>query len=401
MGVCQELFWALAQAVVGSSDARVDDNDGGGNGNYQLAILLKTAILLHSKTFNLSKNRTIKTEAQLRQAAKELLEADALLRWRWKAFELKRERDADALLELNVDGRRLVFDVEFKLTPSAREVERLGTRGGTRPGLLIAPSISEVLVDHCRERGLSCVDLNGRQWIRAEGVLVDRKPLERRYRPQLLPPDVFQPKSSRLVRALLSQPDRRWSQGELGERTGLSRGLVSRLVRHLVNEGFVAQDNRVFRVLRTDALLDAWAARDQWAKRTTVRQYSLLESDVETIARKLVKTVPTDETVVFTQWFAANLRHPYTIPPLVSAYVARFPAEQIERELRARPVADGGTLWLVVPKDDGVFRETQRVGDFTLACDAQIYLDLLRAGLRGPEQAKALREWEGFGRMNA
>jgi hypothetical protein len=64
-------------------------------------------------------------------------------------------------------------------------------------------------------------------------------------------------------------------------------------------------------------------------------------------------------------------------------------------------VADGGTLWLVVPKDDGVFRETQRVGEFTLACDAQIYLDLLRAGLRGPEQAKALREWEGFSRGNA
>lgn len=371
-------------------------------GDSRLAILLKIASLLLSKTFDLSKHKTISTEAQLRQAAKEALEADALLRWRWKAFELKRERGADALLELNVDGRRLVFEVEFKLTPSAREVERLAQRSGTRPGLLIAPSLSEVLVEHCRERGLSCVDLNGRQWIRAEGVLVDRKPSEdRRYRPPLLPPDVFQPKSSRLVRTLLSQSERTWSQGELGERTGLSPGLVSRLVRHLVNEGFVAQDNRALRVARTDALLDAWAARDDWAKRTTVRQYSLLESDVETVAHKLVKNFPAGETLVFTQWFAANLRHPYTIPPLVSAYVARFPAEPIVRELRARPVSDGGTLWLVAPKDDGVFRETQRVGDFTLACDAQIYLDLLHAGLRAPEQAKALREWEGFGRVNA
>lgn len=360
------------------------------------------ASLLLSKTFDLSKHKTISTEAQLRQAAKEALEADALLRWRWKAFELKRERGADALLELNVDGRRLVFEVEFKLTPSAREVERLAERGGTRPGLLIAPSLSEVLVEHCRERGLSCVDLNGRQWIRVEGVLVDRKPsVDRRYRPALLPPDVFQPKSSRLVRALLSQPDRTWSQGELGERTGLSPGLVSRLVRHLVNEGFVTQDNRVLRLSRTAALLDAWAARDDWAKRTTVRQYSLLESELEAVARKLVRSFPAGETLVFTQWFAANLRHPYTIPPVVSAYVARFPNEQAERELRARQVADGGTLWLVAPKDDGVFRETQRVGEFTLACDAQIYLDLLRAGWRGPEQAKALREWEGFGKVKA
>ena len=374
----------------------------GWNGDFPLAFVLKSTIVLLSKTFALSKHIAIRTEAQLRQAAKKTLEADALLHWRWKRFELKRERGAEALLEVNVDGRRLVFEVEFKLTPSAREVERLAERGGPRPGLLIAPSLSEVLVQHCRERGLSCVDLNGRQWLRAEGLLVDRKPTgDRRYRPPLLTPDFFQPKSSRLVRALLSQPDRTWTQGELGERTGLSLGMVSRLVRHLANEGFVAQENRTLRVSRREALLDAWAERDAWAKRTTVRQYSLLDSDVETIARKLVRGLPADATPVFTQWFAANLRHPYTAPPLVSAYVALFPGEPVERELRARLVADGGTLWLVAPKDDGVFRETQRVGDFTLACDAQIYLDLQRAGWRGPEQAKALREWSGFGSVNA
>ena len=32
----------------------------------------------------------------------------------------------------------------------------------------------------------------------------------------------------------------------------------------------------------------------------------------------------------------------------------------------------------------------------TLVTDAQIYLDLKRTGLRGPEAAAALREWEGF-----
>jgi DNA-binding HxlR family transcriptional regulator len=281
-------------------------------------------------------------------------------------------------------------------------VGRLAGRGGTRHGLLVAPSLSEMLVEHCREHGLSCMDLNGRQWIRADGVLVDRRPsAERRYRPSLLPPDVFQPKSSRLVRALLSRPDHTWSHGELRGRTGLSPGMVSRLMRHLVSEGFVTQDKRALRVSRGEALMEAWAARDDWGKRTTVRQYSLMESDPEAVARQLVKGFPTGETPVFTQWFASNLRHPYTIPPVVSAYVARFPGEPFERTLRARQVGDGGTLWLVVPKDDGVFRETQRVGDFTLACDAQIYLDLLHAGLRGPEQAAALRQWKGFGRVNA
>ncbi len=44
----------------------------------QPVTLLTTMILLLSKTFDLRKQETIKTEAQLRQAAKEALEADML-----------------------------------------------------------------------------------------------------------------------------------------------------------------------------------------------------------------------------------------------------------------------------------------------------------------------------------
>lgn len=350
----------------------------------------------------MSKNKTITTEAQLREAATEALGQDKVLRWRWKAFEPRPERRLDALLELILNRRRLVFEVEFKLTPSSRTVEWLANRAGQRPKLLVAPSLSEVLVQHCRTHGISCLDLNGRQWIRAEGLVVDRRTSEpRRFRPALLPPDPFQPKSSRLVRALLAQRERRWSQRGLRDRTGLSPGLVSRLVRHLDNEGLLAQDERALWLKQADGLLDQWARVDDWGKRTTVRQYSLLVADLEEIARSLLKTYPQSDRLVFTQWFAANLRHPYTTPPLVSAYVPSFPGEIFERRLRARQVTDGGALWLVVPADDGVFRETQQVGDFTLACDAQIYLDLLHVGLRGPDQARALREWEGFGRCAA
>ena len=345
----------------------------------------------------MSKQTTIRTDAQLRQAIKESLEQDNRLRWHWRAAGPTKEAGTRTLLELDVDGRQVLFQVEFKLSPSVKEVGQLAARKDLKHGLLIAPSLSEVLVNHCRERGLSCLDLNGRQWIRADGIVVDRQAaVSKRFRPFLKPPGVFQPKSSRLVRALLSQPDRAWSQSELKSRTGLSPGLISRLVRHLANEGLLEQEGRLLNIARADLLLDAWAAKDDWAARTTVRQYSLLESDIETVARRLVRVFPPDEELVFTQWFAANLRHPYTVPPVASAYVGDFPTAEIERSLGARHVDSGGTLWLVVPNDDGVFRETQKVGEFTLACDAQIYLDLLDSGLRGSEQAKALREWAGF-----
>jgi hypothetical protein len=349
----------------------------------------------------MSKQNTITTEAQLREAVRALWAQDTALNWRWKKWQPRRERGIDAIGELVLDKRRITFAVEFKLNLAARDVEFLAKQKRPHPLLLIAPNISETLAQLCRERGLSCADLNGRLWLRTKGLLVERDAKQTRFRPAVAEPDVFSVKGSRLVRTLLSHRDREWSHKELVERTGLSKGLVSRLSRHLIEQGLLAQKERTLQVKQREALLDAWAAQDDWRKRTTLHQYSLLESDLETIARHLLQTFPAGESLVFTQWFAANLRHPYTIAPVVSAYVTKFPDERIERELGARRVTDGGTLWLIAPKDDGIFRETQKVGEFTLACDAQIYLDLVRAGLRGPEQAQALREWSGFGRIKA
>jgi len=346
----------------------------------------------------MSKLNTITTELQLREAIRQQWAEEKAFHWRWKEWEPQRGHGIDALGELILDNRRSFFAVEFKLNPSARDVEFLSRKTHRYPVLLIAPKISESLARLCQEKGLSCADLNGRLWLRGDGLLIDREAKETCFRPPVFVPDPFSIKSSRLVRTLLSHGGRKWTHKELVERTGLSKGLVSRLARHMVAQGLLTQNGRELGVGQRDALLDAWAKEDDWAKRTSVQQYSLLESDLETIAKNLASVFPSNEPLAFTQWFAANFRRPYTVPPVVTAYVGRFPGESVERELRARRVSDGGILWLAVPKDDGVFRETQRVGELTLVCDAQIYLDLLHAGLRGPEQAKELRSWEKFGR---
>jgi hypothetical protein len=262
--------------------------------------------------------------------------------------------------------------------------------------LLIAPRISDTLARLCRERGLSCADLNGRLWLRAEGVLIEREAKLARYRPATAEPDAFSGKSARLARTLLSHGDREWTHKELVERTGLSKGLVSRLAQHLVGQGLLTQRERALQVKQRDALLDAWAARDDWRKRTTVHQYSLLVSEPREIAVRL-KDFLGDAPHAFTQWMAGWLRHPYTLPPVVTAYVSHFPeASKLEKQLLARRVEDGGRLWLVVPNDEGLLRETQTVAGFTLAADVQIYLDLIRAGQRGDEQAAELRKWPDF-----
>ena len=90
------------------------------------------------------------------------------------------------------------------------------------------------------------------------------------------------------------------------------------------------------------------------------------------------------------------MRHPHTEPVVVSACIARLPDDSVLDAIGLRPVSDAGKVWLHVPDDEGVFLETQTLNELPLVSDAQIYLDLLKTGLRGPEQAAALRNWEGF-----
>ncbi len=342
----------------------------------------------------MSEQATIKSQGQLLAAARRLLAADTELRWRWEDGRSGHDRGVG--VELALDGRRITFGVEFRLNPTARDVELLAEQEQLRPLLIIAPRISDALARLCRENGLNCADLNGRLWLRTEGVLVEREPKQARYRAATQEPNLFAGKSSRLVRALLSHYAREWTHKDLVERTGLSKGLVTRLTQHLLKEGLVSQRDRALKVTRRDALLDGWVSRDEWRKRTTVQQYSLLVQEPIEIATRL-RDFLGDEPHAFTQWIGGWLRHPHTVPPVVTAYVREFPeALKLEKRLLARQVEEGGRLWLVVPNDEGVLRETQTAEGFTLAADVQIYLDLIRAGQRGDEQAAELRKWPDF-----
>lgn len=125
-------------------------------------------------------------------------------------------------------------------------------------------------------------------------------------------------------------------------------------------------------------------------------QYASLDPNPEKMAEKLMKSTSCE--LAFTQWFAANLRYPYTQSGICSAYCARTLNKEELALADFHEVATGGSLWLIIPREQGVFQCKQKVRGFPLVSDVQIYLDLLQVGLRGPDQAEVLRNWEGFGR---
>ncbi len=299
---------------------------------------------------------------------------------------------------LDLDGWRVPFDLQAHVHYHALDLERLA--GQKEPAtLLLVPELTDRFLEKCRQAGLSVIDLNGRTWIRGKGLYIERPPQPgRNYRNANKPRNVFEGKSARIIRALLSCRDRKWTQAELIRHTGASQGLVSRVTSHLVEEGYVIKpQDRFYQVGSTLDLLDAWVAADSLKDRTTCVRITGLETDPWFWADRLeVWAQERSVDLAFTQWTAAWERHGYTEPALCSAYVSEFPNADQLSEWGAREVTEAGALWLFNPSDKGVFLETQRPLNRLLVSDAQIFIDLQKTGLRGPEAAKALRDWEGF-----
>lgn len=352
------------------------------------------------KVFNSSKGAVIRHESELARHFHEFLRDDTELHWKVEPV-MRSHADGGRFdrLEIEFDGTNFEFLPFYELRPSLKWLQSLAMRDTPLRPLVIAPELSTRSVTACKELGLSAIDLNGRTWLRAPGLLVDRRPFPgRAFSYELEPRNIFAGKSARIVRCLLTDVDRIWTQSEIIPRTKVSSGLVSRIVQHLINQGFAEKTSaREFRLRDWDGLIEDWVRTDRFAKRSHTASYAGFFGPPQALAALLEKWAESEKVpLAFTQWSAAWARHPYTEPVVCSAYVARLPEAATLEKLGLRPVTEGGKVWLHIPDDEGILFETQRRGCLTLVTDAQIYLDLQRTGLRGPEAAMALRKWEGF-----
>lgn len=358
-----------------------------------IAFLLIRLFLLTSKNMTTGNTPLIRYEAELAHEFARLVAQDARLH-ELKIGPIGQKSD----LSLQIDGAQHHFELKYLLTPTVGDIPTPNPNSPRHP-LLVVPKLTDSLLDACRKKQVSVADLNGRIYLRGPNLLVALSPLpNRRFRFELEPRNVFVGKSLRIVRSLLSDPKRNWRQADLVERTGATSGLVSRIVTHLTRQGLLKKiDARRFHVGSPLALLDAWAQADDFGRRATTRRYAAFEADSQKLAENIRDALTQSGLhFAFTQWIAAWARHPHTQPPVVSLYVPHLPSNEVLEGLGLRPVGDAGRVWFHLPADEGVFRETRTVQFLPLVSDAQIYIDLLNTGLRGPEQAQDLREWSDF-----
>jgi len=312
---------------------------------------------------------------------------------------------ADGIFKVSIGGQEWTFIVEVKSKAFPEIVRTAILQVGhylalipqkTRKyAIIVAPFISEESARLCSEAGMGCVDLCGNARLAFGSVYIETRSADNPFREKREQRSIFSPRAARVLRVLLQGPLRSWKVTELAAVAQVSLGHVSSVRRQLLAQEWAADRPEGLLVTKPKAVLDAWSRSDVWEKRTETREYSTpLSGDLPGLARQIQKDLG---DVAFTQWFAGWVRQPYTQPPVVTAYVRKFPEESvISEKWLARRVSDGGRLRLVVPGDEGVFFATQTVQGFNVVCDVQIYLDLLHAGQRGDEAAAELRNDKNF-----
>jgi hypothetical protein len=257
-------------------------------------------------------------------------------------------------------------------------------------GILIAPYIGAVSMQVCREVGVGCVDLSGNAFLSFGNAFIERsgKP---NFFPEVRPlKSLFSPKSSRVLRALVSDPFKRWHVEELSRAVGISLGLASKAKQALLSQEWIKEEGRRFFLLKPDAVLEEWVRNYTYKKNRLSSFYSeLAEQSIETAVKEECEKRGFRYGLAL--FSGARRIAPFVRFPKFFSYISG-PVEDLADVLRLKRVESGANVTFLEPYDDGVFYGLRDVAGIKIVSDLQLYLDLKSYGGRGEEAAQAIFE---------
>lgn len=303
---------------------------------------------------------------------------------------------ADAIIEFNGTA----FIVEYKKAGNLRSVEQgidrlrsIESQGDERVKLLLVPYMSKHGDERCRSADISWLDLSGNAEIAERGIRVSIHGRRNLFRAPGRPRNPFAPKSSRVARALLYGNQREYLQSELVELTRLDKGHVSRIVRSLEADDLIDRlEDGAIRARDRELLLDSWHEAYDFSKHSIVRGHKAARTGLS-----LAKSI--------CEWFdQEGMEHALTGLPsawlytqfsdfrTVTVFVETPLGAAAQRDLGFTERDSGANTWLVLPKEDSVFWETQRKEGMRTVHPIQAYLDLKSQPERAADAAAELRK---------
>lgn len=246
--------------------------------------------------------------------------------------------------------------------------------------VLVVPYMGATGAELCRQQGVSWFDLSGNADLKGPGLTIRFQGNANQHPRRGRPASVFAPRSVRVARLLIQNPEQVFSQKEMADRTGLDAGFVSRIVRGLEESGLVKREGRKIQAGGRSDLLMAWRdAADFSANRIITGRLDHLANENEFVAiyRKVMEALRDYEAdYLATGLGAVHLLTGFSEFNHGVFYLREEPGAALRDSLPFQETAGEGNIWLVVPKDDGVFEGAVDGDGFRCAHPAQVFVDL-------------------------
>lgn len=306
---------------------------------------------------------------------------------------------ADQASDLVVVLDGLKFDIEYKHRSRAEQVGQ-AVRSVREPDRQASDSIPLVVVPYmgdigrklCEDAQVPWMDLSGNAWIHSGTIRVSVLGRENKFKGRGRKPNLFAPKSARIVRILLVDYDRSYFQKELAELADVDPGHVSRLVRRLEEVGFIERDlSSGVAVREPDLLLDAWTDEYDLDDHSVMKGHLSVQSPEEALDRLDEILQRGRVTYALTGLPAAWLYVRHATYRLTTVFVDSWPERPRLEEAGWRDEERGANVWLLKPNDPGVFYGSVAQAGHRCVSSVQTYLDLCQLPERATEAAEVLR----------
>ena len=301
----------------------------------------------------------------------------------------------DLVADARVSGRSARFLIEVKSQGEPRLVRMAVAQlkdylKDTKDayGILVAPYLSDASRQICREAGVGCIDLAGNAFLSFGNIFIDRSGNPNPFPVSRVSKSVFSPKSSRVLRVLLSDPSKRWYVEDLSRETGISIGLASRVKQSLLAQEWIREENKSFNLVKPEEVLNQWAGNYSYKKSPAFSYYSMLsEEELEVAVKKECERRKYRYGLAL--FSGARKVAPFVRFMRFFSYVDDS-VEDIAAALQLKKVESGANVTLLQPYDEGVFYGLQNIRGTNVVSDIQLFLDLKGYKGRGEEAAQAI-----------
>ena len=203
--------------------------------------------------------------------------------------------------------------------------------------------------------------------------------------------NIFEPKASRVLRCLLTNPNEAWSVRRIADEVQVSVGYAHAVTVSLMELVYIVRnESNQIELVNPIKLLERWASYHQYLHENRFDEYYTFEKNIDKIIEKLGKVT---SHYALTTLSGAYVVSPYVRPTVVEMYVRDEDQKQnIVQSLELKPIISDGNVRLVQPYDEGVFYKTQDVEGVKMVSNVQLYVDLFNYPSRGEEAAQNILE---------